>query len=84
MSKSRINECVSGVRVTWFLCVYFVDLFLFFFLLAIVFSVRIRFTDSDYPLGIFKLFLKNKMPSNVKMEVISFQHSLFIYVEKQM
>jgi hypothetical protein len=28
--------------------------------------------------------IKIKMPSNVKMEVISFQHSLFIYVEKQM
>jgi hypothetical protein len=27
------------------------------FLLAIVLSVRLRFTDSDYPFGIFKLFL---------------------------
>jgi len=27
------------------------------FLLAIVFSVLLRFTDSDYPFGIFKLFL---------------------------
>jgi len=29
-------------------CLYF---------LAIVFSVLLRFTNSDYPLGIFKLFL---------------------------
>jgi hypothetical protein len=27
------------------------------FLLAIVLSVRLRYTDSDYPFGIFKLFL---------------------------
>jgi len=30
------------------------------FLLAIVLSVLLRFTDSDYPLGIFKLFLSIK------------------------
>jgi hypothetical protein len=30
---------------------------LFFFLLIIVLSVVLRFTDSDYPFGIFKLFL---------------------------
>ena len=29
------------------------------FLLAIVFSVLLRFTDSDYSFGIFKLFLEN-------------------------
>ena len=64
MSKSSINECVSGIRVTWFLVlsVCFVDRCLSFFLLAIELSVRIRFTDSDY-LGIFKLFLKNKTNS---------------------
>jgi hypothetical protein len=28
-----------------------------FFLLAIVLSVLLRYTDSDYPFGIFKLFL---------------------------
>jgi len=28
-----------------------------FFLLAIVLSVILRFMDSDYPFGIFKLFL---------------------------
>jgi len=29
------------------------------FLLAIVLSVLLRYTDSDYPFGIFKLFLAN-------------------------
>ena len=41
------------------LCVCFVDRCLSFcpFVLAIVFSVLLRFTDSDYPFGIFKLYL---------------------------
>ena len=53
----------SGVRVTpcLFLCVLFCRSFfpfyaLVLFLLAIVLSVLLRFTDSDYPFGIFKLF----------------------------
>ena len=33
--------------------------FLYFFLLVIVLSVLLRSTDSDYPFGIFKLFLEN-------------------------
>ena len=49
------------VRVTrsLVLCVCFVDRCLSFctFLLAIVLSALLRFTDSDYTLGIFKLFL---------------------------
>ena len=49
----------SGVRVTrsFVLCVCFVNRCLSFcpFLLAIVLSV-LRFTNSDYPFGIFKLF----------------------------
>ena len=51
----------SGVRVTrsLVLCVCFVDSSLSFclFLLAIVLSVLLRFTYSDYSFGIFKLFL---------------------------
>ena len=51
----------SGVRVTRYLvlCVCLVDRCLFFctFLLAIVLSILLRYTDSDYPFGIFKLFL---------------------------
>jgi hypothetical protein len=51
----------SGVGVTRFLvlCVCFADHYLSFvlFLLAIVLSV-LQFTDSDYPFGIFKLFIQ--------------------------
>ena len=57
MSSSPV---FSGVPVprSLDLCVCFVDRCLSFvlFVLAIVFSV-LRFTDSDYPFGIFKLFL---------------------------
>jgi hypothetical protein len=47
----------SGVRVTRSLVLYvcFVDRCLSFCLLAIVLSV-LRYTDSDYPFGIFKLY----------------------------
>jgi len=40
------------------MCMFCSSLFvpLYFFLLAIVMSVLLRFTDSDYPFGIFKLF----------------------------
>ena len=60
----------SGVRVNrpLVLCVCFVDRCLYSFLLAIVMSVLLllaivlsvllRYTDSEYPFGIFKLFLK--------------------------
>jgi hypothetical protein len=58
----RSPPVFSGVRVTLssVLCVCFVDRFLSFcnFLLAIVLSV-LRYTDSDYPFGIFKLFWLN-------------------------
>jgi hypothetical protein len=37
--------------------IYNYGILLYFFLLAIVLSVLLRFTDSDYPFGIFKLFL---------------------------
>ena len=52
----------SGVRVTRSLVLYvcFVDRCLSFvlFLLTIVLFVLLRYTDSDYPFGIFKLFSK--------------------------
>jgi hypothetical protein len=49
----------SVVRVTpsLVLCVCFVDRFFDLVHLAIVLSVLLRFTDSVYPFGIFKLFL---------------------------
>jgi hypothetical protein len=36
------------------------------FLLAIVLSVFIRYTDSDYPFGIFKLFLQDIIINKIK------------------
>ena len=43
-----------------FMCIFCRSLFVLF-LLDIVFAVLLRFTDSDYPFGIFKLFLTYKM-----------------------
>ena len=53
----EFTRCVTRSLV---LCVCFVDRCLSFvlFLLAIVLSVLLRFTESDYILGIFKLFLR--------------------------
>jgi hypothetical protein len=50
-SEVRVNRSLV-------LCVYLVDRCLFFctFLLATVLSILLRFTDSDYPYGIFKHF----------------------------
>ena len=49
----------SEVRITrsLVLCACFVDPYLPFFLLAIMLSVLLRLTDSDFPFGISKLFL---------------------------
>jgi hypothetical protein len=62
LAQKRVFWCsppvVSGVRVTRSLvfCVMFCRSLFVLFLLAIVLSV-LRFTDSDYPFGVFKLFL---------------------------
>jgi len=47
----------SGVLVTrpLVVCVCFVDCCLYFFFLML--SVLLKYTDPDYPFGIFKLFL---------------------------
>jgi hypothetical protein len=52
---------VSRVRVTrsLILSVMFCRLLLKLFLLAIVLSVLLKSMESDYPFGIFKLFLNN-------------------------
>ena len=55
----------SGVRVTRSLVVYvcFVDHCPFaLFLFAIALSVLLRYTDSDYPFGILRLFLSKYYP----------------------
>jgi len=58
MSSSRFLG--GGGRIIRFLfpCVCFVDRCLSFFFLAIVLSVLLRFMDSNYPIGIFKLILQ--------------------------
>ena len=55
---SSLPVC-SGVHITrsLILCVCFVDLCLSFFSLAIVLSILLPFTDSDYSFGIFKFVL---------------------------
>jgi len=55
----RSPPVFSGVRVTrpLVLCVFCGSLFVLF-LLAIVLSVLLRYTDSDYPFRIFKPFLE--------------------------
>jgi len=59
--NKKMKTVFSGVRVSrsLVLCVCFVDRYLSFctFSLTIVLSVLLRYTDSDYPFGIFKLFL---------------------------
>ena len=40
------------------------SLFVLFFLLAIVLSVLLRYTVSDYPFGIFKLFFLDSSQGN--------------------
>ena len=55
---------ISGIRVirTLILCIMVVRPF-FPFLVAIVVSVLLRFTESDYPFGFFSLFLNCLMAS---------------------
>jgi hypothetical protein len=52
-----------GVRATLSFVsrVCFVDRCLFFSLLVVVLSVLLRFTDPDYPFGIFKLFFRREL-----------------------
>jgi hypothetical protein len=56
----------SGVRVDWSLVLFVVfcrSLFVLF-LLTIVLSVLLRFTDSDHHFGVFKLFLEVRLGSS--------------------
>ena len=56
MSSSPVFSEVRVARSLVF-CVVFCRSFLVLFLSTIVLSVLLRFTDSDYPFGMFKLFL---------------------------
>ena len=46
-----------GLSLFLVFCVLFCRLLFILFLLAIVLSVLFRFTDSDYPFGIFKILI---------------------------
>jgi len=65
------HPVVNGVRVTRYfvLCMCFVDrcLSVCTFPLAIVLSVLLRYTNSDYPIGILKLFLYSSQPACEKI-----------------
>jgi hypothetical protein len=64
----------SGVRVARSLvfCVMFCRSLFIHFLLAIVLSALLRFTTSDYPFGIFKLFLFYEHDVRTKLEISGF------------
>ena len=79
LSSSLVFSEVRVTR-SLVLCVWFVDRCLFFspfsfghcvvcplvlFLLAIVLSVLLRFTDSNYPFGVFKHFFQNIIHVNL-------------------
>jgi hypothetical protein len=59
LPENMSSHPVLSVTRSLVLCVCFVDRCLSFctFLLAIVLSVLLRYTDSDYSFGILKLFL---------------------------
>jgi hypothetical protein len=74
----------SGVRVTRSLvlydCVFCRSLFVLF-LLAIMLSVLLRYTDSDYPFGIFKLFFHAQLISKfVKITLLVWGSNLCLRV----
>jgi hypothetical protein len=74
----------SGVRVTRSLvlydCVFCRSLFVLF-LLAIVLSVLLRYTDSDYLFGIFKLFFHAQLISKfVKITLLVWGSNLCLRV----
>jgi hypothetical protein len=53
---------------------------MYFFLLAIVLSILLRYTDSDYPFGIFKLFLL--LQENKTMEkIVRLVNLIFRYTD---
>jgi hypothetical protein len=74
----------SGVRVAGFLvfCVVFCRLLFVLFLLAIVFSVLLQFTGSDYPFGIIKLFSQQTVKKAIYalMHFIIFSRNMYTFV----
>ena len=88
LSEKRSSSPVfSGIRVTRSLvvCVCFVDRCLSFcnFLLAIVLSVLLRFTDSDYHFGIFKFYLETNLSKEQRFHYCStFPSTIFLCYEQ--
>ena len=75
----------SGVLVTWSLVLYvcFVDRCLYFFILAIVLPVLLRYMDSDYSFDIFKhlLSVRNRWCHNRPLFAVRiFQSEVFCVV----
>ena len=68
-----INPCFRGDYVAQSLvfCVVFCTSFVLV-LLSIVLSIILRFTDSDYSFGIFKLFSLSSMISNWCLRTLLF------------
>ena len=58
LGAPEFTHCFSGERVTRSLVMFCRSLFDIFLLAIVLFGLR--FTDSDYPFGIFKLFLNTK------------------------
>ena len=81
ITPPELTSILSGVRVarSLVLCVMFLDRYLYFFFSAIVLSI-LRFTDSDYPFGIFKLFRIRISVWNMKkhFNIVYFLFLLFV------
>ena len=61
----RENICYSCYSIFSFIWMFCRSLFVFF-LMAIVLSVLLRLTDSDYTFGIFKLFLEKNFLTEIR------------------
>jgi ABC-type phosphate transport system permease subunit len=64
------NSAPNYARVAGSFCVMFCRLLFVFFLFTMVLSVLLRFTDSDYPFGIFKFFLYQTWKKNDHVYVL--------------
>ena len=63
-------QCYSCYSILYMYVLQIVVCPFVLFLLAIVLSVLLRYTDSDYPFGIFKLFLSPSVGSGGKWPVV--------------
>jgi hypothetical protein len=60
LNSTRFLVGVRVLDLMFFGAIFCRSLFVLFFLLVIVLSVLLRFTPSDYPFGIFNLFIQKK------------------------